>query len=61
MFHDPDSGSEVDLSVVGDVVVEVSDEDQEVAVGLPRGVVLRISLRNLDDVDPRVCFANARQ
>ena len=53
---DPDSDSEVDPSVAGDVVVEESDEDQEVVVGLPRGVVLRMALRNLDDVDPRVLF-----
>ena len=38
--------------VAGDLVVEESDEDQEVAVGLPRGVVLRMALGNFDDVDP---------
>ena len=32
-----------------------SDEDQEVAVGSPVELVLRM-LRNLDDVDPRVLF-----
>ena len=55
-FADSDSDSEVDPSVAGDVAVEESDEDQEVAVGLPRGVVLRMALKNLDDVDWRVLF-----
>ena len=51
VIFDPDSDSEVDPSVDGDVVVEESD-----GRGSPRGVVLRMALRNLDDVDPRVLF-----
>ena len=56
-----DLDTEVETSIAGDVEVEEFDEEREVAVGLPRGVVLRMALMSLDDVDPPLSSDNARQ
>ena len=51
-----DLDTEVETSIAGDVEVEEFDDEREVAVGLPRGVVLRMALMSLDEVDTTTLF-----
>ena len=48
--------TEVETSIAGDVEVEEFDDEWEVAVGLLRGVVLRMALMSLDEVDTTTPF-----